>query len=215
MVQHIKHLSFSILLVVLFGCKNTGQKDGLKKADIVVKNAKIAVMDETNAIAEAMAIINGKVMVIGTNSEVESYIGDSTNTINANGRTLIPGLNDSHLHLTRGGRFFNAELRWDGVKSLKRALQMLKEQAERTPEGQWVRVIGGWSPFQFEEKRFPTPEEINKATGNVPTYILFLYSRAWLNQAGLEVLGIDEATKAPPGSSFEKGPNGQLTGVSL
>ncbi len=215
MVQHIKHLSFSILLVVLFGCKNTGRKDGLKKADIVVKNAKIAVMDETNAIAEAMAIINGKVMVIGTNSEVESYIGDSTNTINANGRTLIPGLNDSHLHLTRGGRFFNAELRWDGVKSLKRALQMLKEQAERTPEGQWVRVIGGWSPFQFEEKRFPTPEEINEATGNVPTYILFLYSRAWLNQAGLEVLGIDEATKAPPGSSFEKGPNGQLTGVLL
>jgi predicted amidohydrolase YtcJ len=92
---------------------------------------------------------------------------------------------------------------------------MLKEQAARTPEGQWVRVIGGWSPFQFEEKRFPTPEEINEATGDVPTYVLFLYSRAWLNKAGLEALGIDENTKAPEGSRFEKGPDGKLNGVLL
>src|SRR5690606_28584300 len=127
----------------------------------------------------------------------------------------IPGLNDSHLHLTRGGRFYNSELRWDGVKTLKRALQMLKEQARRTPEGEWVRVVGGWSPFQFEEKRFPTPEEINEATGGVPTFVLFLYSRAWLNRAGLDALGIDEKTIPPEGSSFEKGTDGKLTGVLL
>ena len=92
---------------------------------------------------------------------------------------------------------------------------MLKEQAARTPKGQWVRVIGGWSPFQFEEKRFPTPQEINEATGDVPTYVLYLYSRAWLNQAGLDALSIDEKTKAPVGSSFEKDASGKLTGVLL
>ncbi len=92
---------------------------------------------------------------------------------------------------------------------------MLKEQAERTPEGQWVRVIGGWSPFQFEEKRLFTMEELNEATGDVPTYVLFLYSQGYLNQAGLDLLGIDETTEAPPGSRFEKGPDGKLTGVLI
>src|SRR5690554_1064775 len=179
-------------------------------ADLIVHNAKVAVMDNNRTITEAIAIKDGKVLETGANREILKLANQNTKTIDANGRTLIPGLNDSHLHLTRGGRFFNAELRWDGVKSLKTALEMLREQAERTPEGQWVRVIGGWSPFQFEEKRFPTPEEINKATGNVPTLVLFLYSRAWLNQAGLDALNIDENTKAPEGSSFEKGPDGKL-----
>ena len=72
------------------------------------------------------------------------------------GRTVIPGLNDSHLHLIRGGLNFNLELRWDGVPSLADALRMLKEQARRTPPPQWVRVVGGWNEFQFAERRLPT-----------------------------------------------------------
>ncbi|WP_236636846.1 amidohydrolase [Sinomicrobium soli] len=172
-------------------------------------------MDTDRTITEAIAIKDGKVLETGANEEILKLKNEGTKIIDAHGKTIIPGLNDSHLHLTRGGRFFNAELRWDGVKSLKKALRMLKEQAERTPKGQWVRVIGGWSPFQFEEKRFPTPQEINEATGDVPAYVLFLYSRAWLNQAGLDALAIDENTKAPEGSSFEKGADGKLTGVLL
>ena len=207
----------SLLLVLLISAcqSNTTSEDKAEAADLIVTNAKVAVMDAERSFAEALAVKDGLVLATGTSEEILKYRNDNTQVIDANGRTLIPGLNDSHLHLTRGGRFFNAELRWDGVKSLKQALQMLKEQAARTPEGQWVRVIGGWSPFQFEEKRFPTPEEINEATGDVPTYVLFLYSRAWLNQAGLDALGIDENTEAPVGSTFEKGPNGKLTGVLL
>ena len=205
-----------VLTMLLGACSNAPDSSTSKRvADIIVTNAKVAVMDNQRTIAEAIAVKDGLVLATGTNIDINAYKGESTKVFDAKGRTLIPGLNDSHLHLTRGGRFFNAELRWDGVKSLKRALELLKEQAERTPEGQWVRVIGGWSPFQFEEKRFPTPEEINEATGDVPTYVLFLYSRAWLNQAGLDALGIDENTQAPAGSSFEKDENGKLTGVLL
>lgn len=215
----MKTLFQLILIGLLFtACQskvNTDKTLANEKADLIVTNAKVAVMDKNYSTAEAIAVKNGKVIATGISSEILKYKGDQTKTFDAKGRTIIPGLNDSHLHLTRGGRFYNAELRWDGVKTLKRALEMLKEQAERTPEGQWVRVIGGWSPFQFEENRFPTPEEINKATGDVPTYILFLYSRAWLNKAGLATLGIDEKTKAPEGSSFEKGTDGKLTGVLL
>lgn len=208
----MKRLILFIFTAILVSCK---QEPKTAKADLIVTNAKVAVMDTNRTTTEAIAVKDGKVLATGTTKEILKLANNSTKTIDAKGRTIIPGLNDSHLHLTRGGRFFNAELRWDGVKSLKRALQMLKEQAARTPKGQWVRVIGGWSPFQFEEKRFPTPEEINNATGDVPTYVLFLYSRAWLNKAGLNALGINENTKAPEGSSFEKDTNGKLTGVLL
>ena len=216
----MKHLMLWVAIFLgLVACQNetteTTNKTNTNSADLIVYNAKIAVMDADRNTAQAIAVKDGKVLATGTTEEMQKWEGSETELIDANGRTMIPGLNDSHLHLTRGGRFFNAELRWDGVTSLKEALRMLKEQAERTPEGQWVRVIGGWSPFQFEEQRFPTPEEINEATGDVPTYVLFLYSRAWLNKAGLDALGIDENTKAPEGSSFEKGPDGKLTGVLL
>ncbi|MGS2737917.1 amidohydrolase [Sinomicrobium sp. M5D2P17] len=211
----MKQFILVLTIVLAFvSCKEKESKN-IAFADLIVHNAKVAVMDTDRTITEAIAIKDGKVLETGANEEILKLKNEGTKTIDADGKTLIPGLNDSHLHLTRGGRFFNAELRWDGVKSLKKALQMLKEQAEKTPEGQWVRVIGGWSPFQFEEKRFPTPEEINEATGDVPAFVLFLYSRGWLNQAGLDALGINENTKAPEGSSFEKGPDGKLTGVLL
>ena len=154
-----------MLFIVLVSCKQNNKTDDIN-ADLIVTNAKVVVMDSNKTITDAIAVKDGKVLATGTNDFILKYKSDQTKIIDAKGKTLIPGLNDSHLHLTRGGRFYNAELRWDGVKSLKTALEMLKEQAERTPDGQWVRVIGGWSPFQFEEQRFPTVEEINEATGD-------------------------------------------------
>ena len=211
----MKKYFFFPLAMLLFGACQNETKVASEIADLIVINAKLAVLDKANTIAEGLAVKDGKILATGTNSQILRFKGEKTLQIDANGRTVIPGLNDSHLHLTRGGRFFNTELRWDGVNSLEKALQMLKEQAARTPKGQWVRVIGGWSPYQFKEKRFPTAEEINEATGDVPAFILFLYSRGWLNKAGLNMLSIDENTIAPEGSSFEKGADGKLTGVLL
>lgn len=206
----MKRFTLLLIIIALVSCK-----DAQLKADLIVLNANVAVMDKDNSFKQAIAVKDGKILATGSNEEMQQLKNNETKIIDAAGRTVIPGLNDSHLHLTRGGRFYNAELRWDGVKSLKTALQMLKEQAERTPEGQWVRVIGGWSPFQFEEKRFPTTEEINDATGNVPALVLFLYSKAWINKSGLKSLKIDENTIAPEGSTFEKGIDGKLTGALL
>lgn len=202
------------IALALFSCKEKESKNS-DLADLIIYNAKVAVMDSSRTITEAIAVKDGKVLETGTNKVILKLNNKNSKTLDAKGRTIIPGLNDSHLHLTRGGRFFNAELRWDGVRSLKTALQLLKEEAKKTPEGQWVRVIGGWSPFQFEEKRFPTPDEINEATGDVPAFILFLYSRGWLNKAGMKALNIDEITEAPEGGRYEKGPDGKLTGVLL
>ena len=80
------------------------------------------------------------------------------------------------------------ELRWDGVPSLADALRMLQEQAQRTPAPQWVRVVGGWSEFQFAERRMPTLDEINAAAPDTPVFMLHLYCRALLNQAALRAV---------------------------
>ena len=153
-------------------------------ADLVVVNAKIATLDQQRPAASALAVKGGKFIAVGEEADVRKLQGPETKAIDAGGRTIIPGLNDSHLHAVRGGRFYNLELRWDGVKSLKRGLEMIREQAARTPKGQWVRVIGGWSPYQFEERRMPTVAELNEAAPTTPVFVLFLYSQALMNKAG-------------------------------
>jgi xanthosine utilization system XapX-like protein len=106
--------------------------------------------------ATALAVANGRVLAVGSEAEVLAYRPAATRVVDAGGRTLVPGLNDSHTHLIRGGLSWNLELRWDGVPSLADALELLRRQAERTPAPQWVRVVGGWSEFQFVERRMPT-----------------------------------------------------------
>src|SRR5260370_42474683 len=113
-------------------------------ADTILHNAKIA----TNSIpsfVDALAITEGKIIATGNARDIFRLRGPATKVIDANGRTVIPGLNDSHMHPIRGGLSYNMELRWDGVPSVADALQMLKDQAQRTSPPQWVRVIGGWT----------------------------------------------------------------------
>jgi len=131
------------------------------------------------------------------------------------GRTVIPGLNDSHLHLIRGGLNYNLELRWEGVPSLADALRLLKEQALRTPAPQWVRVVGGWNEFQFVEKRMPTLDELNQAAPDTPVFVLHLYDRALLNRAALRVVGYDRNTPNPPGGEIVRDGNGNPTGMLI
>ena len=168
-------------------------------ADCIIHNAKIAT-NSVPAFVEAIAIQDGKVLAAGTTDEVlRLHHGPSTKLIDANQRTVIPGLNDSHLHLIRGGLNYNMELRWDGVPSLADALRMLKEQAQRTPPPQWVRVVGGWTEFQFAERRMPTLEEINAAAPDTPVFVLHLYDRALLNEAALRAVRLHQGHARPAG----------------
>jgi predicted amidohydrolase YtcJ len=183
------------------------------RADIIIVNAKIFFSGYSDTTHDAIAIIKNKIHQTGKQSAILAFKGKKTLVIDARGRRLIPGLFDSHLHFIRGGRFYNTELRWDGVPTLQRALEMLKEQAARTPKGQWVRIVGGWNEWQFAEKRLPTLEEINEAAGEVPVFILYLYGKAWLNKAGLKSLGITGTTPNPPGGVIQKDQEGVPTGL--
>ena len=151
----------------------------------------------------------------GANDQIMRLRGPTTQVIDAKRRTVIPGLNDSHLHVIRGGLNFNMELRWDGVPSLADALRMLKEQARRTPPPQWVRVVGGWTEFQFAERRMPTVEEINAVAKDTPVFVLHLYDRAILNRAALRACGYTKDTPDPPGGEIQRDKQGNPTGLLI
>ena len=121
--------------------------DSEASPDLIVHNAKVTTLQSGRGEAEAFAVRGEKILAVGGDAEIMHLRTGDTRVIDAGGRRVIPGLNDSHFHAVRAGRDYNLELRWDGVESLQRGLQMILEQAIRTPKGQWVRVLGGWSPF--------------------------------------------------------------------
>jgi len=171
--------------------------------DLIVHNAKVTTLQDGQREAPAFAVLGEKIVAVGGEAEIMGLRAGNTRLIDAGGRRVIPGLNDSHFHLVRAGRDYNLELRWDGVESLQRGLQMIREQAMRTPKGQWVRVLGGWSPYQFSERRMPTVAELNDVAPDVPVYVLFAYSEGLLNQAGAAALGLTRDSQPPQGGSYE------------
>jgi predicted amidohydrolase YtcJ len=156
----------TVMIAALYIVASNAQSDKSSiGADMIVFNARITTQSLSQPEASALAVKKGRVYAVGTDAEILSLKNNSTKLIDADGRRLIPGLNDSHIHILNE-RNYNYNMRWEGVPTLKLALEMLSEQAKRTPEGQWVKAIGGWSPYQFKENRLPTMEELNKAVPN-------------------------------------------------
>lgn len=183
--------------------------------DLILYNGKITTLDLEKPEVSALAIKDGLVLAIGSDDEILALANGQTEKIDLAKRRLIPGLNDSHLHLIRGGLNYNLELRWDGVPTLAIALHMLKKQVAITPPPQWVRVIGGWSEFQFAEKRMPTLEEINAIAPDTPVFILHLYDRALLNGAALRAVGFTKESPNPAGGRIERDKKGNPTGIII
>jgi len=182
-------------------------------ASLILHNGRIHTMDRARPLAEAVAIADGTFLAVGDGQAAMRHRGPKTRVVDLQGRTVVPGLNDSHLHLIRGGLNYNLELRWEGVPSLADALRMLKAQAQRTPAPQWVRVVGGWSEFQFAERRMPTLAELNEAAPDTPVFVLHLYDRALLNGAALRAVGYTRDTPNPPGGEIVRDAAGNPTGM--
>ena len=197
------------------GMTNRSGRAQSMTADLILRNGKVTTLDRAKPAATALAIKDGLIQAVGGEAEVMAHSGGETPVIDLGGRRVIPGLNDSHTHLIRGGLNFNMELRWENVPSLADALRMLKDQAARTPPPQWVRVVGGWSEFQFAERRMPSLAEINAAAPETPVFILHLYGRALLNRAALAALGMTKDSADPPGGLIERDAKGNPTGLLI
>jgi len=184
-------------------------------ADLILHNGLLTTLDRTNPNATAVAIKDGKFLAVGQEQEIIAHAGPDTKVVDLKGKRVLPGLNDNHTHVVRGGLNFNMELRWDGVRSLADAMDMLKRQVAVTPPPQWVRVVGGFTEHQFAEKRLPTIEEINAVAPDTPVFLLHLYDRALLNAAALRAVGFTRDTPNPPGGEITRDANGNPTGLLI
>ncbi len=182
-------------------------------ADLIVFNATIYTGNLAQPDATALAVKNGRIYAVGSDAEILALKNAHSRTVDAGGRRLIPGISDAHIHLLNESNF-TLNVRWDGVPTLHRALAMLSEQGKRTPEGQWVKVIGGWSPYQFEENRFPTMEELREAVPDRPLHVQYAYNRIFMNELAMEAIGV--GTDRLPDFQvieFEKDAQGNYTGL--
>ena len=183
--------------------------------DLILHRGLFTTLDRSNPTASAIAIKDGVFTAVGHDRDIVPLAGPSTEIIDLRGHRVLPGLIDNHLHIIRGGLNFNMELRWDGVRSLSDAMNMLKRQVAITPPPQWVRVVGGFTEHQFEEKRLPTIEELNAAAPDTPVFLLHLYDRAILNGAALRAVGYTKDTPEPPGGEIVRDASGKPTGLLL
>lgn len=183
--------------------------------EVILHNGRITTLDRSKPLADAVAVRDGRFLAVGDNQEVLALAGPDTRIIDLKGRSALPGLFDNHTHVVRGGLSYNLELRWDGVRSLADAMEMLRRQVAVTPAPQWVRVVGGFTEHQFVEKRLPTIDEINAIAPDTPVFLLHLYDRALLNAAALRAVGYTRETPEPPGGEITRDSHGNPTGLLL
>jgi predicted amidohydrolase YtcJ len=181
-----------------------------QEADLIVTNAKIVTLDPASAIAQALAVRGGRIVAVGSNDAVQALIGSATRRIDAGGRTVIPGLIDSHIHAVRAGLTYATEVNWIGTRTIGEAMDRLRQAAKARP-GSWIIVAGGWSELQFAEKRRPTLAEVISAVPDNPAYIQLFYSAVLMTPKAQQTLGIS-AEQLPAGMTAERAASGEATG---
>ena len=144
-------------------------------ADTVLINGKMVTVDQQFSIQEAIAVRDGRILSVGKTSEIQKLAGPGSRVIDLQGRSVIPGLIDSHLHGIRAALSFSTEVNWIGVSSLDEALGRIRQAARTMKAGSWLIVAGGWNVQQFKEKRVPTQAELTAAAPNNPVYVQLGY----------------------------------------
>lgn len=180
--------------------------------DLVLLNGKIVTVDDRFTIAQALAIRGSRIVKVGTTADIDALKGPATRVVDLGGRTVIPGLIDNHAHWIRAAE--HDELRFDGVSSRARALQLLAERVRTAKPGAWIAVLGGWSEEQFNDdpRGFPL-EELDRIAPDNPVVLQAIYRHSYLNSAALRAAKIDAGTADPPGGKIEKEAGGKPTGL--
>jgi len=203
----MKHIP--VLLVALFTCSVAWAQT----ADTILTNGKIITVDQQFLIQEAVAVRDGKILSVGKTADIRKFAGPNTRLIDLQGRTVIPGLIDSHLHGIRAALSFSTEVNWIGAASLDDALGRITQASRTMKPGAWLIVAGGWNVQQFKERRLPTQAELVTAAPNNPVYVQLGYSWVMMNPAGYKSMNISSEADLPAGATFEKGPDGKPGGA--
>lgn len=183
------------------------------KADIVFKNGEVLTVNADNEVSQAVAVKGNEIVAVGSNEEITSFIGFHTEVVDLDGKTLLPGFIDAHLHLTIYGlNLLGVNCTASNVQSLADIFSDLKKKAEVTKKGEWVRAWG-FNEQRIAEKRLPTREELDEISHDHPIVITrYCNHMSIVNSKALELAGITEKTPDPAGGIIERDADGRLNG---
>jgi predicted amidohydrolase YtcJ len=185
--------------------------------DLILSNGKIITVDERFSIAQAVAVRGEQIVAVGSNQEIAQLAGPNTRKIDLRGKAVVPGMIDNHMHLLRAANTWTQELRWDGVDTRKRAIELLRARAKAVGPGEWVFNIGGWSTYQFTDDKKPfTRDELDQIAPNNPVALQESYYQVFLNSKALQLFGIQPNQPDPKDfvkGSIQRDAAGKPTGV--
>lgn len=203
----MKFIASTVLLISTAFAQN-------QPADLVLKNANIYTVDEHKPNAQAVAVRRDKIVFVGSDAEVQGYVGQNTRVLDLKGATVLPGLTDSHYHfLGVGARELTFNL--EGTKSLEELLSRVKERAAAAKPGEWI-IGRGWIETFWTPPAFPTRWDLDKVSPDNPVTLTRADGHAIVvNSAALKLAGIDRNTRAPFGGEISKDKNGEPNGMLL
>jgi predicted amidohydrolase YtcJ len=210
---------FAVLAALSF-MFSTANADG-PLADLVLMNGKVVTVDKIFSIKEAVAVKGDRIRAVGTNGAIRCYISEGTKIIDLKGKTVLPGINDSHGHATSFGAALppiSLVLGYPTVHSIADIQAALAARVAEVPEGHWIRGQG-WDPAFIDDCAGIENECLNKSQldlvspNNPVIFIDFSYHNCWVNSKALELAGIDRNTPDPPGGVIERDSEGNPTGI--
>lgn len=144
------------------------ERQATAPANLVLLNGKILTVDATDTVAQAVAITAGKITAVGADDDIRSRIGDETRVIDLHGRTVTPGLIDSHAHFSAAGELYSVDL--SRATSMADVLERVAARVKQTPPGEWIRG-DGWDEGKLAERRYITAADLDTVAPNNPVYL--------------------------------------------
>jgi len=181
-------------------------------ADLIVRNAKIWTVDKSHPTAQAVAMLGERIVAAGSNDEIEAWHGPHTRVIDAEGKLLLPGFNDAHVHFVDGGLALDS-VQLNDATSAEEFARRIAERAKTTPKGEWV-TGGDWDETKWNPARMPTKELIDPFTSDIPVFLSrYDGHMALANSVTLRLAGITAKTPDPPGGIIVRDAQGNPTGA--
>src|SRR5215813_11952859 len=185
---------------------------GKSAADLIITNARIWTVDKTRPQAESLAVLRDRIVAVGSSTEVDAWHGPQTKVIDAQGKLLLPGFNDAHVHFVDGGDHLQAVQLKDAASPQEFA-HRIEERAKTTPKGEWI-TGGDWDEQKWSPPNLPTKELVDPVTPETPVWVnRYDGHESLANSVTLKLAGITANTPDPAGGQIVRDAQGNPTGV--
>src|SRR5207244_7106316 len=211
--QH-KMKTISLALISVLACifSLIAAAQSRPAADLIITNAKVWTVDKSNPAAQAVAVLGDRIVSVGSNSDVNNWRGPNTRVIDAEGKLLLPGFNDSHVHFVNGGLALDA-VQLNDATSPEEFARRIGERAKQTPKGEWI-MGGDWDETKWNPTQLPTKELIDPVTPETPVFVnRYDGHMAVANSLALRMAGVSAKTPDPPGGTIVRDAQGNPTGA--